>query len=59
MRRARLLGADMDLVTREGVMDFVAGAAAAGAKAIVGNHNVHSLYLSRKDRRMASFLRSA
>lgn len=55
MRRARVLGAEVDLVTRDGVMEFVAAAAEAGRRAIVGNHNLHSLYLSRKDRRMASF----
>ncbi len=55
VRRTSLLGADVDLVTRDGVMAFVASAAEAGRRAIVGNHNLHSLYLSRKDRRMATF----
>jgi N-acetylglucosaminyldiphosphoundecaprenol N-acetyl-beta-D-mannosaminyltransferase len=59
VRRVSLLGADVDLVTREGVMEFVAAAAEAGCRAIVGNHNLHSLYLSRRDRRMASFFDQA
>ncbi len=53
--RARLLGADVDLVTSAQVLTFVAGAAEAGRKAIVANHNLHSLHLVRKNRDMAVF----
>lgn len=59
IRRAKLLGADVDLVTREGVLDFVASAAEAGDRAIVANHNLHSVYLSRHDADMASFFDQA
>jgi len=59
VRRAKLLGADVDLVTSQGVMEFVANAAEAGRKAIVGNHNLHSIFLSRKDRRMEAFFDQA
>src|SRR4051794_23027173 len=59
VRRARLLGAEMDLVTREGVVEFIAAAAAAGARAIVGNHNLHSLYLGQRDPDMRGFFEQA
>jgi N-acetylglucosaminyldiphosphoundecaprenol N-acetyl-beta-D-mannosaminyltransferase len=59
VRRARLLGAEMDLVTREGVIEFIGAAAAAEARAIVGNHNSHSLYLSRRDPDMRAFFEQA
>jgi N-acetylglucosaminyldiphosphoundecaprenol N-acetyl-beta-D-mannosaminyltransferase len=59
VRRARVLGADVDLVTREGVLEFIESAAEAGERAIVGNHNTHSLYLMRRDRRMYSFFDQA
>jgi N-acetylglucosaminyldiphosphoundecaprenol N-acetyl-beta-D-mannosaminyltransferase len=59
VRRAKLLGENVDLVTREGVMEFIACAAEAGRKAVVGNHNLHSIYLARKDRTMAAFFAMA
>lgn len=43
--RITLLGEAVDLVTCGGVMDFLARKVAAGEKAIVANHNSHSLYL--------------
>ena len=55
LQRARILGADVDFVTSDQVMTFVAGAADAGRKAIVANHNLHSLYLVRKHRDMAVY----
>ena len=52
-QRARILGADVDLVTREQVMSFVADAADGGRKAIVANHNLHSVHLLAKHPEMA------
>lgn len=57
--RAELLGGDVDLVTCADVMDFVANAAEAGRKAIVANHNLHSLYLVKKSPAMADFFSKA
>jgi N-acetylglucosaminyldiphosphoundecaprenol N-acetyl-beta-D-mannosaminyltransferase len=55
VRRAKLLGVEVDLVTREGVLDYVERAAEEGARAIVANHNLHSVYLTRRDPDMRAF----
>jgi N-acetylglucosaminyldiphosphoundecaprenol N-acetyl-beta-D-mannosaminyltransferase len=59
VRRARVLGADVDLITSEGVLAFVDAAAKAGRVAIVGNQNLHSVCLSRRDVDMAAFFDQA
>ncbi|HZK99704.1 MAG TPA: WecB/TagA/CpsF family glycosyltransferase [Caulobacteraceae bacterium] len=53
--RVRLMGGSVDLVTGEEVLRFAAGRIAAGAKAIVANHNAHSLALMRRDPAMRDF----
>jgi N-acetylglucosaminyldiphosphoundecaprenol N-acetyl-beta-D-mannosaminyltransferase len=53
--RIELLGGPLDLVRRSEVMDFIADAVAMRRKAIVGNQNLHSLYLSRKNQAMLEF----
>jgi N-acetylglucosaminyldiphosphoundecaprenol N-acetyl-beta-D-mannosaminyltransferase len=53
--RVRVLGGAMDLVRPEEVFHFVAGKIAAREGAIVANHNLHSLYLIRKDEKIAEF----
>ena len=53
-QRVTLLGATMDLVKPEEVLHFVSGCVDAGAKAIVANHNLHSLYLLRREPQMAA-----
>ena len=55
VRRAKVLGADVDLITRDGVLDFIENVAEAGHKAIVGNQNLHSVHLCRRDVDMAAF----
>ncbi len=57
--RAKLLGAGMDLVTAGQVLDFVALAAEREARAVVANHNLHSVHLTKVSREMAAFYRSA
>jgi N-acetylglucosaminyldiphosphoundecaprenol N-acetyl-beta-D-mannosaminyltransferase len=57
--RVELLGGPVDIVSRDEVLTFVADAVAGGRKAIVGNQNLHSLALSRKDRRLNTFFRMA
>ena len=51
-RRIRLLGCEMDAVTAEEVMALVAVRAAERRKALVANHNLHSVHLFRRDARM-------
>jgi len=53
--RIRLLGGDVDAVTAEAVMAYTAECVIAGQRAIVANHNLHSLYLVRRDAEMAAF----
>ena len=53
-QRITLLGVQMDLVKPEEMLHFVRGCVAARAKAIVANHNLHSLYLMRRNRQMAA-----
>jgi N-acetylglucosaminyldiphosphoundecaprenol N-acetyl-beta-D-mannosaminyltransferase len=54
-RRVSLLGGDVDLITREGVMVWVDQAVREKRKAIVANQNLHSLYLMRREPDMAAF----
>ncbi|ESQ81116.1 WecB/TagA/CpsF family glycosyltransferase [Asticcacaulis sp. YBE204] len=53
VRRLPLLGAEVDVVTPDMVMDFIS--TARGQKAIVANHNLHSLYLFQKRADMRRF----
>lgn len=52
--RITLFGEAMDAVTREQVMAFTAERVAAGRKGLVGNHNLHSLHLLKRDRSMGA-----
>ena len=53
-RRVELLGATMDLVTPRQVLARVASAAGGGPRALIANHNLHSLYLIGRQREMAA-----
>lgn len=53
--RVRLLGQLMDMVKPEEVLHFVAQKVVRGEKAIVANHNAHSLYLVSRQPEMAAF----
>jgi len=53
--RVRLLGGEVDAVTPAEVIAFTGERIAAGRRAIVANHNLHSLYLMRRDPEMAAF----
>jgi N-acetylglucosaminyldiphosphoundecaprenol N-acetyl-beta-D-mannosaminyltransferase len=53
--RLRLLGAEVDVVTPAEVMAFTAARVASGQRAVVANHNAHSLYLIRRDAEMRAF----
>lgn len=53
--RVRIMGAEMDLVRPEEMLHFTARKIAAGEAAIVANHNLHSLYLVRRDLELRAF----
>jgi N-acetylglucosaminyldiphosphoundecaprenol N-acetyl-beta-D-mannosaminyltransferase len=53
--RVRLLGGAVDAITPDALMDFVAASIGRGRRAIIANHNLHSLYLVRRDPEMAAF----
>ena len=53
-QRITLLGVGMDLVKPEEMLHFVRGCVASRRKAIVANHNLHSLYLLRRNPEMAA-----
>ena len=50
-----LLGGAVDLVTPAEVLDLAAAAIAQGRRAVVANHNLHSLALLRRSPAMARF----
>ncbi len=54
-QRLRLLGAEVDLVTPSEVMARASAWVKAGRRAVVANHNSHSLYLLRQDPAMRAF----
>jgi N-acetylglucosaminyldiphosphoundecaprenol N-acetyl-beta-D-mannosaminyltransferase len=53
--RIRLLGGEVDAVNAEAVLAFTEARIAQARPAIVANHNLHSLYLLRRDAQMAAF----
>jgi N-acetylglucosaminyldiphosphoundecaprenol N-acetyl-beta-D-mannosaminyltransferase len=53
-RRIALLGAEMDLVTPDEVLGRIAAAAGGGPRALIVNHNLHSLCLIRRSPAMAA-----
>lgn len=53
--RIRLLGVEMDAVTRAQVMAFTAARVAEGRRGLVANHNLHSLALLGREPEMARF----
>jgi N-acetylglucosaminyldiphosphoundecaprenol N-acetyl-beta-D-mannosaminyltransferase len=57
--RVRALGGEMDLVRPEEVLWFTSQKIAAGERAVVANHNLHSLYLLRREPLVREFFRRA
>ncbi|MFI4976407.1 MAG: WecB/TagA/CpsF family glycosyltransferase [Caulobacterales bacterium] len=58
-RRVRLLGGEVDLVTPAQMLDFVERKASAGARAVIANHNSHSLFLLRRSSALRAFFDNA
>lgn len=59
VKRCRLLGGDVDLVTPDQVIDYIGACVTARRKAVIANHNFHSLYLLRRSPAMAAFYAQA
>lgn len=57
--RIHILGGDIDLVRPEEVMHHIGRFIGAGKKAIIANHNSHSLYLLKTRPELASFFAKA
>ena len=57
--RVRLLGQAVDLVRPEEVLHHLTRWVAQGRKAVIANHNMHSLYLVRHSPRMQAFYERA
>ena len=54
-----LLGGVMDLVKSSEVFHFAEGRINAGKKAIIANHNLHSLYLLQREAELRTFFQLA
>ncbi|MHB8529305.1 MAG: WecB/TagA/CpsF family glycosyltransferase [Caulobacteraceae bacterium] len=57
--RVRLLGGDLDLVTPDDVLSFTGACVRSGSKAIIANHNAHTLTLVRRDPSMGALYEMA
>lgn len=57
--RIALLGGEVDAVTSADVIAFAGGCIALGKRAIVANHNLHSLCLVARDAEMRAFYAAA
>ena len=58
-QRVRVLGVEMDLVRPEEVFHFASTKIAGGEKAVIANHNLHSLHLLKKSAAMRAFFAKA
>jgi N-acetylglucosaminyldiphosphoundecaprenol N-acetyl-beta-D-mannosaminyltransferase len=58
-QRAELLGTLMDMVDAQQVLDFVADVAGQRGKALIANHNLHSLHLAKGNPEMAAMYEMA
>jgi N-acetylglucosaminyldiphosphoundecaprenol N-acetyl-beta-D-mannosaminyltransferase len=58
-QRVRLLGGEVDLVRPDEVMSRLHAAVRARRRAVIANHNLHSLYLLRRTPRLAEFFAAA
>lgn len=57
--RVRLLGAEVDLVTPDEVLDTVDSYVREGRSAVIANHNAHSLYLMKRSKAFQAFYADA
>lgn len=53
--RVRFLGIEADVVTRRDLIDFVVRAIDDDRRVVIGNHNLHSIYLSQRHSRFREF----
>ena len=59
LRRVRLLGGDVDIVTPAQVLAFAQARVEGGGTAVVANHNAHSLFLIRRSAELRAFFAQA
>jgi len=59
LRRVRLLGGEVDLVTPRDVLRAIDGATAGSQTTLIANHNAHSLFLLRRSAQLRSFFEGA
>ena len=57
--RVRLLGGEVDLVRPRNVLRLIDRTASSGARALIGNHNAHSLFLLRRSPPLEAFFAAA
>ena len=57
--RVNLLGGPVDVVSQREVIGFIAESVASGRKAIIGNQNLHSLEISRRNADLRAFFAAA
>jgi N-acetylglucosaminyldiphosphoundecaprenol N-acetyl-beta-D-mannosaminyltransferase len=57
--RVRFLGIETDVVTKRELIDFVLRAIDDDRRVVIGNHNLHSLYLFPRDSRFREFFAMA
>jgi N-acetylglucosaminyldiphosphoundecaprenol N-acetyl-beta-D-mannosaminyltransferase len=53
--RARFLGIETDVVTKQELIDFVLQAIDEDRRVVIGNHNLHSIYLFHRHSRFREF----
>jgi N-acetylglucosaminyldiphosphoundecaprenol N-acetyl-beta-D-mannosaminyltransferase len=58
-QRVEFLDVSADLFTEAELTAYVAAAIAAGRRTVIGNHNLHSLYLAQRDGRFREFFAAA
>jgi N-acetylglucosaminyldiphosphoundecaprenol N-acetyl-beta-D-mannosaminyltransferase len=59
VRRVRLLGGEVDLVTPRDVLRTIDGAMARAGVTLIANHNAHSLFLLRRSAQLRAFFAAA
>ena len=57
--RLSLLGVEVDAITPAEVLDFVSETRRAGARAVIANHNLHSVALCRRSKALRRFYAEA
>lgn len=57
IRRYDFLGINVDTYTEEAFLKFISETISSNGQAVIGNHNLHSVYLHHHDPNMRAFFR--